>query len=182
FSWGLIADIQPPEMETRLAILKKKAESDGIALDDDIALLLASSIRSNVRDLEGSLVRLGAQAEFMNTPISLDMAREHLKRMNIEHTNKLSVERIIALVAERNNITVADIKGPRRTRAISEPRQYAMYLSRKHTEHSYPELGRKFGGKDHTTVLAACRKIEKLLGKDDAVASRVRDLEHALEV
>lgn len=182
FSWGLIADIQPPEMETRLAILKKKAEGDGIALDDDIALLLASSIRSNVRDLEGSLVRLGAQAEFMNTPISLDMAREHLKRMNIEHTNKISVERIITLVAERNNITVADIKGPRRTRAISEPRQYAMYLSRKHTEHSYPELGRKFGGKDHTTVLAACRKIEKLLGKDDSVVSRVRELESALEV
>jgi chromosomal replication initiator protein len=182
FSWGLIADVQIPEMETRLAILKKKAETDGIDLADDVGLLLASSVRSNVRELEGTLVRLGAQAEFMRTPITIEMAREYLTRMNFDQSRQITVDRIIALVSEHFGITSADIKGARRTRAISEPRQLAMYLSRKHTEHSYPELGRKFGGKDHTTVLAACRKLEKLLKENDATTiTKVRDLEQLLE-
>lgn len=181
FSWGLIADIQPPEMETRLAILKKKAETDGLHLGDDVALLLASSVRSNVRELEGTLVRLGAQANFMNTPITLEMAREYLKRMNIEQTRQITIDKIIRIVAEHFGISAADIKGSRRTRAISEPRQYAMYLSRKHTEHSYPEIGRQFGGKDHTTVLAACRKLERLLPNDDSMGHLMRELEAQLE-
>ncbi len=182
FSWGLIADVQPPEMETRLAILKKKAETDGIDLADDVGLLLAISVRSNVRELEGTLVRLGAQAEFMRTPITIEMAREYLTRMNFDQSRQITVDRIIALVSEKFGITSADIKGSRRTRAISEPRQLAMFLSRKHTDHSYPELGRKFGGKDHTTVLAACRKLERLLKENDATTiSKVRDIEQLLE-
>jgi chromosomal replication initiator protein len=181
FSWGLIADIQPPEVETRIAILKKKAEADGIALSNEVALLLASSIRSNVRELEGTLVRLGAQASLMSMPITLDMAREHLKRINVESTRQINVDKIIRVVAERFEITSNDIRGDRRTRAISEPRQIAMYLTRHHTDHSLPEIGRKFGGKDHTTVLAACRKIEKTLPTDEALANLIRSLELELD-
>lgn len=182
FSWGLIADIQPPEMETRLAILKKKAEGDGLELDNDVALLLASSVRSNVRELEGTLVRLGAQASFMNTRITNDMVHDYLKRMNIEQTHKMSVDKIIRIVAERFDVSPGDIKGARRTRAISEPRQYAMFLSRKHTEHSFPEIGRQFGGKDHTTVLAACRKFERLVTQDESVVNLIRELESRLDL
>ena len=162
FSWGLIADIQPPEIETRMAILEKKAEADKLEISKEVVMLLASSIRSNVRELEGTLVRLSAQASLMGTPLSVDLARQMLKRMNLDSRREISVEDIMKTVASHFDITVADMKGSRRTRAISEPRQIAMYLCRKHTHHSYPELGRKFGGKDHTTVLAACRKLEDL--------------------
>ncbi|MFW5967002.1 MAG: chromosomal replication initiator protein DnaA [Persicimonas sp.] len=167
FSWGLCADIQPPEMETRIAILEKKAESDGIELDKEVAILLASSIRSNVRELEGTLIRLGAQASLMDQPITVDLAREMLDKMNIEQGRRVDTERIIEIVADDFDITPRDIKGNRRTRAISRPRQYAMYLARKHTDHSYPELGEQFGGKDHTTVLAAAKKIGGLIEEED---------------
>jgi len=177
FSWGLIADVQPPEIETRLAILEKKAEADGITLDKEVGMLLASSIRSNVRDLEGTLVRLSAQASLMNQPITVEMARQHLRRMNLEQDRTISVDKIITRVAEHHGITASDIRGSRRTRTISEPRQFAMYLARKLTDHSYPELGRLFGGKDHTTVLAAFRKLEKLIDNDQDVASSMRELE-----
>jgi chromosomal replication initiator protein len=180
FSWGLIADVQPPEIETRLAILEKKAEADGITLDKEVGMLLASSIRSNVRDLEGTLVRLSAQASLMNQPITVEMARQHLRRMNLEQDRTISVDKIITRVAEHHGITASDIRGSRRTRTISEPRQFAMYLARKLTDHSYPELGRMFGGKDHTTVLAACRKLEKLVENDQDIASSMRELELAV--
>ncbi|MFB6264380.1 MAG: chromosomal replication initiator protein DnaA [Bradymonadaceae bacterium] len=177
FAWGLCADIQPPEMETRVAILEKKAESENIDLDDDVALLLAKHIRSNIRELEGTLVRLGAQAELTDRSITVEMARNMLERMNIEHDRELSVERIIEIVADHFDIGPADIKGSRRTHAISKPRQYAMYLARKHTEHSYPELGRKFGGKDHTTVLAACQKLEEKVEQEPEMAELMETLE-----
>ena len=181
FSWGLIADIQPPEIETRVAILEQKAEADGIEMSKEVAMLLASSIRSNVRELEGTLIRLGAQANLMGTPLSVDLARQMLQRMNIDHRRQVGVDEITRTVASHFDITVADIKGPRRTRAISEPRQIAMYLSRKHTNHSYPELGRKFGGKDHTTVLAACKKLTDLVEMgDNDFARRIADLEGIL--
>ncbi|QDG51487.1 chromosomal replication initiator protein DnaA [Persicimonas caeni] len=181
FSWGLCADIQPPEMETRIAILEKKAEADGIEMDKDVAILLASSIRSNVRELEGTLIRLGAQASLMNQPITLDLAREMLDRMNIEQGRELSTEYIIEVVASDFGITPRDIKGSRRTRAISKPRQYAMYLARKHTDHSYPQLGEQFGGKDHTTVLAACKKIGGLIEDgDEEMTSLIDGLEAKL--
>jgi len=180
FSWGLIADIQPPDLETRIAILEKKAEMDGLALDKDVAILLASSISSNVRELEGTLVRLGAEASFMGSRITSDMAREHLRRMHIEQPQQISVDRIICAVADYFDISAEDIKGARRTRAISEPRQYAMFLSRKHTDHSYPELGKRFGGKDHTTVLAAVRKLEGLLESDQGLQRLILALEERL--
>lgn len=180
FSWGLIADIQPPDLETRIAILERKAEVDGISLDKDVAILLAGAISSNVRELEGTLVRLGAEASFMRSRITVEMAREHLRRMNIEQPQQLSVDRIICAVAEHFDITAEDIKGARRTRAISEPRQYAMFLARKHTDHSYPELGKRFGGKDHTTVLAAVRKLEDLIQTDQGLQRLIAALEERI--
>jgi len=177
FAWGLCADIQPPEMETRVAILEQKAETDGIALEDEVAILLAKNIRSNVRELEGTLVRLSAQANLMEQPITVEMAREMLDRMNIDHDREVDVDHIIRQVAQYFDIAATDIKGSRRTRAISKPRQYAMYLARKHTDHSYPELGRKFGGKDHTTVLAACQKLEDLVDEDQQMDDLMADLE-----
>ena len=177
FAWGLCADIQPPEMETRIAILEQKAETDGIHLEKDVAILLAKHIRSNVRELEGTLVRLSAQAQLTDQPITLEMAQEMLERMNIDHEREVDVEKIIRIVAEHFDIAATDIKGSRRTRAISKPRQYAMYLSRKHTDHSYPELGRKFGGKDHTTVLAACQKLEKLVEEESEMSDLMQTLE-----
>ncbi len=167
FAWGLLADIQPPEIETRLAILEKKAEADGINLTKEVGMLLASSIRSNVRELEGTLIRLGAQALLLGSPLTIEFARQMLKRMHVEQGRKISSDQIIRIVAEHFDLKSADIKGARRTRNISVPRQLAMYLARKHTPDSFPELGRAFGGKDHTTVLAACRKIEELVNDED---------------
>ncbi len=169
FSWGLCADIQPPEMETRIAILEKKAEADGIELEKEVAILLASSIRSNVRELEGTLIRLGAQASLMNQPITMDLAKHMLDTMNIEQGREVDTETIINVTARHFDISSSDIRGRRRTRAISEPRQYAMYLAREHTDHSYPQLGDQFGGKDHTTVLAAFKKMSELreMGDDE---------------
>jgi chromosomal replication initiator protein len=175
FSWGLCADIQPPEMETRIAILEKKAEADGIELEKDVAILLASSIRSNVRELEGTLIRLGAQASLMNQPITIDLAKHMLDTMNIEQGREVDTETIIEMTARHFDISPADIRGKRRTRAISEPRQYAMYLARKHTDHSYPQLGDQFGGKDHTTVLAAYKKMSELLEMGDDETTEVLD-------
>lgn len=181
FSWGLCADIQPPEMETRIAILEKKAEADGIELSKEIAILLANSIRSNVRELEGTLIRLGAQASLLGQPLTLDMARQMLDRMDIDARQELSAPRIIEVVARESGITPHDIRGNRRTHAISHPRQYAMYLARKHTGDSYPSLAQEFGGKDHTTVLAAFRKIDSLLKENDPdISARIAELERAL--
>jgi chromosomal replication initiator protein len=181
FSWGLIADIQPPEIETRLAILEKKAEADGIALTKEVGMLLASSIRSNVRELEGTLIRLGAQAMLLGAPLTLELARQMLKRMNIEQGRAITAERIIRVVADHFDIKPSDIKGPRRTRNISEPRQIAMYLTRKHTDDSLPEIGRHFGGKDHTSVLAACRKYEEMIdGGDSGIVGLVAEIEALL--
>ncbi len=181
FSWGLIADIQPPEIETRVAILEKKAEADGLSMTQDVAMLIASTVRSNVRELEGTLIRLGAQAKLMGTRLTLDFARTMLKRMNLDTRRQVGVQEILRATASHFDITVSDIKGPRRTRAISEPRQIAMYLSRKHTNHSYPELGRRFGGKDHTTVLAACKKLEDLVATgDNDFARSIQELESIL--
>jgi chromosomal replication initiator protein len=177
FAWGLCADIQSPEMETRVAILEKKAAADDIELEDEVAIMLAKNIRSNVRELEGTLVRLSAQAKLTEQPITVEMAEDMLERMNIDHEVEVGVDKIIRATAEHFDITPTDIKGSRRTRAISKPRQYAMYLARKHTDHSYPELGRKFGGKDHTTVLAACQKLEDLVEEDSEIADLMDELE-----
>lgn len=181
FSWGLIADIQAPEIETRIAILEKKAEADGIDLDPDVALMIARSVRSNVRELEGALIHLGAQASLTGRPITAEFAQGMLERMNLDHGRKLTPALIIETVAHHFDITSADICGNRRPRNISQPRQIAMYLARKHTGQSFPELGREFGGKDHTTVLAAFRKFEGLVAEaTDPLVREVDALEREL--
>ena len=163
FQSGLIADIQPPELETRIAILKKKAEMDDINLPDDVAIYLATNIKSNVRELEGLLIRVAAFAGLQEQPITIEFAKETLKNFLTQAAHSLTVEAVQKEVANYFNVKLTDMKSPKRHQAIARPRQIAMYLARKLCKASYPELGQRFGGKDHTTVLSACRKIEALV-------------------
>lgn len=180
FEWGLIADIQPPDLETRVAILRKKADLNGLHLPDDVAMYLASAITSNVRELEGSLIRLNAFASLTNTPITIDFAREVLKNIIQEREERCSIESVQRAVAQHFKVGVGDLKSHRRIKSFAHPRQVAMYLCKKHTHTSYPEIGGKFGGKDHTTVMHACRKIEQLLQKDRDLALDITAIERSL--
>lgn len=180
FQWGLIADIQVPEMETRLAILKRKAEDERIALPDNVALYLATSIKTNVRELEGSLINLAAHASLDNRPIDLDFATQTLKKVVALHESALSVDRIQNAVCKHFNVALDELTGAKRHRSIAFPRQVAMYLCRKGLNSSYPEIGTQFGGKDHTTALAACRKIEKQVKEDASIRGKVEALERLL--
>lgn len=167
FEWGLIADIEPPDLETKVAILKRKADLDGIELTDDIAIFIASNIRSNVRELEGSLVRLVAISSLRGIPISKMLAQDAMKNIiDSERPQGLTMERIARTVASHYKLTVEELKSKNNSRAIAVPRQVAMYLCKRLTKHSYPEIGREFGGKHHTTVMHSFEKID-LLVKDD---------------
>jgi chromosomal replication initiator protein len=180
FQSGLIADIQPPELETRIAILKKKAEMDGIALPDDVAIYLATNIKSNVRELEGLLIRVAAFAGLQEQPITIEFAKETLKNFLTQASHSLTVEAVQKEVANYFNVKLTDLKSPKRHQAIARPRQIAMFLARKLCKASYPELGQRFGGKDHTTVLSACRKIESLVQSDPKTRHTVEELERHL--
>jgi len=180
FQSGLIADIQTPELETRMAILKKKAEVDLIELPDDVALYLATNIKSNVRELEGLLIRVAAFAGLQNQPITIDFTKETLKNFLSQASHALTVEAVQKEVASYFNVKLADLKSPKRHQAIARPRQIAMYLARKLCKVSYPELGQRFGGKDHTTVLSAFRKIEGLVQTDPKTRHTVEELERHL--
>lgn len=166
FEWGLIADIQPPDIETKVAILKKKAEIDVIRLPDDVALFLASSATSNVRELEGMLIRLGAFSSLTGNAISLGMAREVLKDIIVDKSKEITIEMIQKHVAEHFKIKIAELKSEKRLKILVVPRQIAIYLCRDLTKSSYPEIGEKFGGKDHSTIIHSVRKIENLLTQD----------------
>jgi chromosomal replication initiator protein len=166
FEWGLVTDIQPPDLETRIAILKKKAERETTPVPNDVAFFIAEKIKSNIRELEGALVRVVAYAKLIGGEISVQLVREVLKDMVLEDEVKVSVELIQKKVAEHFNIKLTDIKGKKRNRAIVYPRQVAMYLARDLTDYSLPEIGSFFGGKDHTTVLHACDKIGGELKKN----------------
>jgi len=180
FEWGLIADIQLPDVETRVAILKKKAENDGILLPDDVAMFLATNIRSNVRELEGSLIRVSAFASLVGSEVTIDMAKEVLKNLIPDPSRNLTVEAIQKLVADRYNIKVTELKSPRRHKALTEPRQIAMYLCRKFVKSSFPELGLKFGGKDHSTVVHAVQKVERRLTEDASFRQELDSIEKML--
>jgi chromosomal replication initiator protein len=180
FEWGLIADIQPPDVETKLAILKMKADQNNIRLPEDVALFLANSFCNNVRELEGYLIRIGAYASLTAIPISLDMTRDVLKDILIERNKELSVEEIVKKVSSHFNIKISDIKSPKRLKAVVLPRQIAMYLSRQLTSSSYPEIGERFGGKDHSTIIHAIRKIEKLREEDFQLSSTIENLKKEL--
>ncbi|MBF0309431.1 MAG: chromosomal replication initiator protein DnaA [Magnetococcales bacterium] len=160
---GLVADMQPPELETRVAILKKKAAMEGLDLQDDVAFFLAEAIHSNVRDLIGALIRVSAYASLTRQPVTMGLVRTSMREMTRqpERQEPLSIERIQETVATFYRVQMADLHSTTRARAISRPRQIAMFLCKQFTAHSYPEIGRQFGGKDHTTVLYAVEKIEE---------------------
>ncbi len=166
FEWGLIADIQPPDLETKVAILMRKAESDHVALPTDVALFIASNIRSNVRELEGAYIRLIAHSSLTGGEINLVYAQQVLKNFIDSQTRKVTIDSIQKAVAEQFGLRLAEIKAKNNSRAIVYPRQIAMYLSKHLTEASLPEIGRQFGGKHHTTVLHSIEKIEECRKSD----------------
>ena len=180
FEWGLITDIQPPDIETKQAILKMKADQNGIYLPEDVTLFLANSISSNVRELEGYLIRIGAYASLTSTPINLNMAKEILKNILIEKNKEISIEEIQKNVAAYFSIKVSDLKSAKRLKALVIPRQIAMYIYRQLTSCSYPEIGDKFGGKDHSTIIHAIKKIERQLEEDYQLKITVENLKNSL--
>jgi chromosomal replication initiator protein len=161
--------IEPPDFETRVAILMNKAQERGMALDEAVAYLIARRMRSNVRDLEGALNTLSANSRFSGRPITESFAQEVLRDLLLVHDRLLTIENIQKAVAKYYNLRVTDLLGRRRTRMIARPRQMAMALSKDLTEHSLPEIGDAFGGRDHTTVLYACRKITDLCDTDGRI-------------
>lgn len=181
FQWGLIADIQSPELETRKAILMRKAEEDGIFLPEDVSHYLASNIKTNVRELEGALIRLAAFSNLHRREITIEFAEKTLHNIIERTESPLSADLIIKKVAHHFDVKVSDIKGKRRHRSISYPRQIAMYLTRELTSSSYPEIGSKFGGKDHTTVMSAVKKIRKLEKEDPPTRSAIKSLKRKLQ-
>ncbi len=177
FEWGLIADIEPPDLETKVAILKRKADLDGIHLPDDIAIFIATKIRSNVRELEGSLVRLVAISSLRGVPISKMLAQDALKNIiDSERPEGLTMDRIARIVASHYKLTVEEMKSKNNSRAVAVPRQVAMYLCKRLTSHSYPEIGRELGGKHHTTVMHSYDKIDTLIKKDSVFHNTVSGL------
>ena len=166
FGWGLTQAIEPPELETRVAILHKKAEEHGIDIPDDTAFFIAKRIRSNIRELEGALRRVMATSRFTGNPINIEFAKEALKDLIAQHDKQVTIENIQKTVAEYFKIRISDLLSNRRSRSITRPRQMSMALSKELTNHSLPEIGAAFGGRDHTTVIHACKKIIELRESD----------------
>ena len=162
FGWGLTIAIEPPELETRVAILQRKAEQSGVELPSEVAFFMAKRIRSNVRELEGSLRRVIANAHFTGKAITVDFARDALRDLLAVQSKLVTLENIQKTVAEYFRVKVSDLHSARRSRSITRPRQMAMALAKELTQHSLPEIGQAFGGRDHTTVIHACRKVAEL--------------------
>jgi len=181
FEWGLIADIQPPDMETRVAILEKKAESERIELPHDVALFMASTIDSNVRELEGSLTRLGAFASLNKCDITVDFARQVLQNLLREKSATITIESIQKAICDYFRIKPADLRSKRRSRVIAVPRQVAMYLCRRYTQASFPTIGDRFGGRDHSTVIHATHVVDQRMKDDPTFRATIERLERLLE-
>lgn len=181
FEGGLIADIQAPDMETRVAILQKKAEAEQVLLPHEVAIFLASQIDSNVRELEGSLTRLGAFASLTKTPITVELAKEVLQNVLKNTRRELTIENIQKTICDHFNLKIADLKAKRRTKNIALPRQLAMYLCRKYTSTSFPAIGNKFGGRDHSTVIHASKAIERKMKEDPHMQATVEKIEKSLK-
>lgn len=177
FEWGLVADVQPPEIETRIAILQNKADTDQIMLPDSVAEYIASHITTNIRELEGSLHRLQAYALLTGVPISLELAQQTLKDIAPKVKHELTPDAILKLVALQFNVRTTDIRSDKRVRKLSLPRQICMYLLRKHLLMSYPEIGKFMGGKDHTTVLHGVTKIAELQRTDPEILNYTTTIE-----
>jgi chromosomal replication initiator protein len=180
FEWGLIADIQPPDLETKVAILQKKAEQEKVTLPTDVALYIASNIRSNVRELEGALIRLVAHSSLIGAEITLPYAQQVLKNFIDSQARKVTIESIQKAVAEQFGLRLVEIKAKNNSRAIVYPRQIAMYLAKHLTEASLPEIGRQFGGKHHTTVLHSVEKIDGVRKTDKDLNRMINKLTEQL--
>lgn len=180
FGWGLTVRLEPPELETRVAILINKAQESGVELKRDCAFFIAQKVRSNVRDLEGALKRVLANAYFFGQSITLDFVRETLRDLIAVHDRQISVDNIQRMVADYFKIKISDLLSKRRNRSVARPRQVAMALCKELTDHSLPEIGDAFGGRDHTTVLHACRKIKELSDTDLAIRDDYNNLFKAL--
>jgi chromosomal replication initiator protein len=178
FGWGLTVAIEPPELEMRVAILLKKAEAEKVALPEDVAFFIANHIQSNVRELEGGLKRVLAYARFANAALTVELAREALKDLLAVQIRQISVENIQRIVADYYKIKVSDMYSKKRSRTVARPRQVAMALAKELTSMSLPDIGDAFGGRDHTTVLHACRKIAELRADNPEVS---RDFEALLQ-
>ncbi len=181
FEWGLIADIQPPDLETKMAILDKKAEAVGMKLPDDVRTLVASKTKSNVRELEGALLKLVAYADLTHTPISFPMAQQVLKNLLHVQERRVTIDAIQKAVAERFGVKQSQLKEKSNAKAVVYPRQIAMYLVKELTEASLPEIGRAFGGKHHTTVIHSIDKIERLRHKEADLNKMLHSLMDSLQ-
>jgi chromosomal replication initiator protein len=180
FEWGLIADIQPPDTETKIAILKKKSEITKIRLPEDVTYFLASSDTRNIRELEGMLIRLGAYSSLQNIPITLEMARDNLKDILGDRRKDITVESIQKVVADFFGLKLADMKSDKRLKNFVQARQIAIWLCRDMTKASYPDIGSRFGGKDHSTVIYAAKKIDAALKDDYKLAKIIEELKNIL--
>jgi chromosomal replication initiator protein len=182
FEWGLIADIEPPDLETKIAILTKKALLLGKPIPDDVAMFIAGRVKSNIRELEGSLVRLMAIASLRGEPISKTLAQDALRNIaKEEESGVVTIQQIQKLVASTYKLTIDELVSKNNARQISHPRQIAMYLCKHLTKHSYPEIGRAFGGKHHTTVIHSVEKIETLVATDETLQRLITELSESLE-
>ncbi|UTI43325.1 chromosomal replication initiator protein DnaA [Niallia sp. RD1] len=183
FEWGLITDITPPDLETRIAILRKKAKADGLDIPNEVMLYIANQIDTNIRELEGALIRVVAYSSLINKDINADLAAEALK--DIVPSSKprvITIQDIQKVVGEHFNIKLDDFKAKKRTKSIAFPRQIAMYLSRELTDFSLPKIGEEFGGRDHTTVIHAHEKISKLLLTDSLLQKQLNEINELLKV
>ncbi len=177
FEWGLTTDIQPPDLETRIAILRKKAELEEIDAQPDMLAYIANHVQSNIRELEGAFVRVVAFATLNKSPINLETAKSALKDIiGTQKQKPITIERIQRVVADHYSIKVSDMKGKKRTRALAYPRQIAMYLVRELTDNSLPKIGDEFGGRDHTTVIHACDKIGTEIKQDPSLQLIIKEL------
>jgi chromosomal replication initiator protein len=180
FGWGLTVAVEPPELETRAAILINKAEQSGVHLSKDAAFFIAQRIRSNVRELEGALKRVMAHAQFTRRPIDIDLIRESLKDLLALQDKLVTVDNIQRVVSDYYQLKMSDLLSRRRSRSVARPRQVAMSIAKELTNHSLPEIGEAFGGRDHTTVLHACRKVKELEGADREVQRDLKNLYRTL--
>lgn len=182
FEWGLIADLEPPDLETKVAILKRKAEALGFDITDEVALFVASRVKNNVRELEGSLIRLVAISSLRGIPVSKDLAKDAIRNIaSEEEPGVISIEQIQKVVAANYKLTVDQLVSKSNSRPVAFPRQVAMYLCKKLTKHSYPEIGRAFGGKHHTTVIHSYEKIKALAQADAVFQKRLLNLSAGLQ-
>lgn len=180
FEWGLVADIQPPDLETRLAILNRKSDAEQIPLPEDVALFLATTIKNNIRELEGSLIRIGAHASLTRREINMDLAREVLSKALQSSAREMSPDTIIKSVAEHYGVKVSDLRSGRKHKVIALPRQVCMYLLRQMTNCSFPDIGRRFGNRDHSTVMYAVKKMEKKILEDVSFKNRLDALRKSI--